>query len=145
MTSTITQTTAGDYTIDLVNGFPVEVCARCGGRGYLPGYEFIDNARCWGCMGALYVNTKSTSEAVERLAVRRSSGEVVTVEGVDAERARAVAEFVRVLDRRAKGRARRAARRAAEARATAAARRVEEDRSRDCLLYTSDAADEEDS
>jgi len=41
-------------------------------------------------MGAPYVNTKSTSEAVERLAVRRSSGEVVTVEGVDAERARAM-------------------------------------------------------
>ena len=35
-------------------------------------------------MGAPYVNTKSTCEAVERLAVSRSSGEVVTVEGVDA-------------------------------------------------------------
>jgi len=41
-------------------------------------------------MGAPYVNTKSTCEAVERLAVSRSSGEVVTVEGVDAERARAM-------------------------------------------------------
>ena len=109
MTATITQTTAGDYAIDLVNGFPVEVCARCGGRGFLPGYEFIDNARCWGSLGPLYVNTKSTCEAVERLAVRRSSGEVVTVEGVDAERARAIAGFVKVLDRRVKGRARRGA------------------------------------
>ena len=33
MTATITHTTAADYTIDLVNGFRVEVCARCGGRG----------------------------------------------------------------------------------------------------------------
>ena len=84
-------------------------------------------------MGAPYVNTKSTCEAVERLAVRRSSGEVVTVEGVDAERARAIAEFVKVLDRRAKGRARRAARRAAEARVEAAARQAEEEQSRDAL------------
>ena len=66
-------------------------------------------------MGALYANARSTSEAVERLAVRRAGGEVVPVEGVDAERARAIAEFVKVLDRRAKDRARRAARRAAGA------------------------------
>lgn len=44
MTATITHTAVGDYTIDLANGLPVEVCAKCGGRGYLPGYEFIDNA-----------------------------------------------------------------------------------------------------
>ena len=37
MTATFTHIAAGDYTIDLVNGFPVEVCAKCGGRGYLPG------------------------------------------------------------------------------------------------------------
>ena len=80
-------------------------------------------------MGAPYVNTKSTCEAVERLAVRRSSGEVVTVEGVDGERARAIAEFVKVLDRRAKGRARRAV----KARVAAAARQAEEDQSRDAL------------
>ena len=36
MTVTFTHTTAGDYTIDLVNGFPVEVCARCGGRDTCP-------------------------------------------------------------------------------------------------------------
>jgi len=50
-------------------------------------------------------------------------------EGVDAQRARAIAEFVKVMDRRAKGRARRAA----KARVAAAARRAEEDQSRDAL------------
>lgn len=133
MTATITHATVSDYSIDLVNGFPVEVCGKCGGRGYLPGYERIDNARCWGCMGALYANTRSTSEAVERLAVRRGGGEVVSVEGVDAERARAIAEFVKVLDRRAKDRARRAARRAAGARVELAARQAVEDRAREVL------------
>lgn len=24
-------------------------CPKCGGTGYLPGYEFIDGARCWKC------------------------------------------------------------------------------------------------
>lgn len=26
-----------------------KVCTKCDGTGYLPGYEFIDNARCWRC------------------------------------------------------------------------------------------------
>ena len=24
-------------------------CPKCGGKGYIPGYEFIDGARCWKC------------------------------------------------------------------------------------------------
>ena len=26
-----------------------ENCPKCGGTGYIPGYEFIDGARCWKC------------------------------------------------------------------------------------------------
>lgn len=25
------------------------MCWKCGGSGYLPGYEYVDGARCWGC------------------------------------------------------------------------------------------------
>lgn len=64
-------------------------CGKCGGNGYLPGYEFIDNARCWGCMGH-----------------KGSLGEIT------------VAEFTKREARNAKARARRQAKRqeAAEAR-----------------------------
>lgn len=42
------------YRIEtLVDGTQVAraYCWKCGGKGYLPGFEFIDNARCWSCMG----------------------------------------------------------------------------------------------
>lgn len=29
--------------------FGSNVCRKCGGSGYLPGYEYIDGARCWKC------------------------------------------------------------------------------------------------
>lgn len=29
-------------------------CPKCGGSGYLPGYEFIDGARCWKCRATGY-------------------------------------------------------------------------------------------
>lgn len=35
-----------------VDGHPFRPCWKCGGSGYLPGYEFSDNARCWQCQTA---------------------------------------------------------------------------------------------
>jgi hypothetical protein len=31
------------------HGFTVTCCGKCGGHGYLAGYEFSDGARCWKC------------------------------------------------------------------------------------------------
>jgi len=31
------------------SGTVIEPCGKCGGTGYLPGYEHVDGARCWGC------------------------------------------------------------------------------------------------
>ena len=42
------------YSLEtLANGIQVAraYCWKCGGRGYLPGFEFSDNARCWACGG----------------------------------------------------------------------------------------------
>lgn len=71
-------------TVDGVEYVAV-VCWKCGGTGYLPGYEFSDNARCWGCSGH---------------------------RGPLAWRSRA--EVEKLEDRREKAAARRAAKRAAE-------------------------------
>lgn len=35
-------------------GFTVQTCGKCGGVGYLAGFEFSDGARCWGCNGNGY-------------------------------------------------------------------------------------------
>jgi hypothetical protein len=29
-------------------------CSKCGGSGFLPGYEYIDGARCWKCEATGY-------------------------------------------------------------------------------------------
>lgn len=51
-------------------------CGRCGGMGYLPGYEFSDNARCWGCMGAKGKNSTVKAErAKEKARITRANNE----------------------------------------------------------------------
>lgn len=32
-------------------GFPVETCTRCGGRGFMGEYEYVDAGRCFKCTG----------------------------------------------------------------------------------------------
>ncbi len=49
-------------------------CPKCGGSGYLPGYEFIDGARCWKCGATGYHPhrwTKQTPEYAAKLAAKR--------------------------------------------------------------------------
>ena len=51
------------------------VCRKCGGTGYLPGYEYIDGARCWKC-GATgrenpYTWKEYTPEYAKKLADKR--------------------------------------------------------------------------
>ena len=50
-------------------------CRKCGGSGYLHGYEHIDGARCWECGATGMVNTYTwkeyTPEYAEKLAERR--------------------------------------------------------------------------
>jgi|GEM_PF-4893699 len=56
----------------------MKLCGKCGGTGYLPGYEMIDGARCWGCMRRGYapgVRMRSTKEldAKESADARRAA------------------------------------------------------------------------
>lgn len=46
-------------------------CGRCGGKGYIAGFEFSDNARCWEChtTGGVWL----TRGTLERRARRRAS------------------------------------------------------------------------
>lgn len=49
-------------------------CPKCGGTGYLPGYEHIDSARCWKCGATGYFETRYkeyTPEYAKVLADRR--------------------------------------------------------------------------
>lgn len=58
-----------------------KICGKCGGTGYLPGYEFIDAARCWGCetSGFARAGRRTTKQldakarADERAAVRKAA------------------------------------------------------------------------
>jgi hypothetical protein len=49
-------------------------CPKCGGSGYIPGYEFIDGARCWKCNATGHFTRKyiiRTPEYERKLAARR--------------------------------------------------------------------------
>ena len=49
-------------------------CPKCGGTGYIVGYEHIDGARCWKCNATGYYETKFkeyTPEYAQKLADRR--------------------------------------------------------------------------
>jgi hypothetical protein len=53
--------------------YVAKVCMKCQGRGYLPGYEYIDNARCWSCdahRGPVDWVKRSTFDAYERRTAR---------------------------------------------------------------------------
>lgn len=46
-------------------------CPKCGGTGYINGYEHIDGARCWKCNATGYYETKFkeyTPEYAQKLA-----------------------------------------------------------------------------
>ena len=43
-------------------------CPKCGGTGYLRGYEHIDNARCWKCNASGYAPYEWTEPSEERIA-----------------------------------------------------------------------------
>lgn len=66
------------YKIDK-NGtqyFASNVCRKCGGKGYLFGYEHIDGARCWRCGATgredkLYTWKRYTPEYAQKLADKR--------------------------------------------------------------------------
>ncbi len=66
------------YKIDK-NGtqyFASNVCRKCGGKGYLYGYEHIDGARCWRCGATgredkLYTWKVYTAEYAQKLADRQ--------------------------------------------------------------------------
>jgi hypothetical protein len=70
------------------------ICGKCGGSGYLPGYEAIDGARCWGCgghCGVLAWIPKAEAEKVlrrrERDAERRAAKRLAEQEALAAEAA----------------------------------------------------------
>lgn len=52
-------------------------CRKCGGTGYIHGYEHIDGARCWDCGATGIENTYTwkeyTPEYAEKLAARRKA------------------------------------------------------------------------
>lgn len=51
-------------------------CPKCGGSGYLPGYEHSDGARCWKCGATGYHPhrwTVHTPEYAEKLAAKRNA------------------------------------------------------------------------
>jgi hypothetical protein len=45
------------------HGFTMTTCGKCGGYGYLSGYEFSDGARCWRCNARGYYYTPKVEEA----------------------------------------------------------------------------------
>jgi hypothetical protein len=52
------------------------MCWKCGGRAYLPGYEHVDNARCWGeCHGRPGPLGWRTRADYERVLARRAKDE----------------------------------------------------------------------
>lgn len=44
-----------------------DACPKCGGVGYLPGYEFIDGARCWKCGDTGYYPHEWVEKSEERV------------------------------------------------------------------------------
>ena len=47
--------------------FSSNVCRKCGGTGYLNGYEHIDGARCWRCGGDIRSNKELLIERAENV------------------------------------------------------------------------------
>lgn len=58
-------------TVDGVEYVP-HFCWKCGGSGYLPGYEFSDGARCWACMAHRGPLGWRTREEYDRIMARRA-------------------------------------------------------------------------
>ncbi len=66
-----------------------EYCWKCGGRGRLPGYEYSDGARCWGCMGTGGAHQVSVGDA------RRAARKRATDQDRNAsKRAAAASEYI---------------------------------------------------
>ena len=72
-------------------------CWKCGGKGYLPGYEFIDNARCWSCMGYRghlgEISVEEYTKREERNAKARARRQAKRQEAAEARRAEREVEF----------------------------------------------------
>lgn len=91
----------------------MKLCGRCGGTGYLPGYENIDSARCWGCMRRGYepgvrlrttteLDTKETTDirqAHQRDLEREAKAEQAAKEWAAGEAEREAAEQTRLAER----------------------------------------------
>lgn len=58
------------------------VCWKCGGSGYLPGYEHVDGARCWGCGGTHGPIGWRTRADYERTLARRERDRARDLEGL---------------------------------------------------------------
>lgn len=67
-------------------------CPKCGGTGYINGYEHIDGARCWKCNATGYYETKFkeyTPEYAQKLADRRRAK---ALKGADERNAKFLAK-----------------------------------------------------
>lgn len=108
---TTTDVTIAEHTVTvtLLNGWPYTPCWKCGGTGYLPGYEFSDNARCWGCHtrggespastrnakakhGATETGREAAITAQAKAEVRKIRDRVKAAEKAEAERLVRIAE-----------------------------------------------------